>query len=162
MMLVAILLGTPVVTAQPAAATTGATLDAAIQKALGSRAGEVGIALVDLRNGTTYLHNPDSQIYTASIVKVLILAAAIRVQRERGTWLTSTQQSLARSMITVSDNDAASTLYSFIGGSPTLIRVARLLGMTTTEAGATWGRTTTTPYDQTVLLRDLVVGTSVL
>ncbi|MFZ2516050.1 MAG: FG-GAP-like repeat-containing protein [Candidatus Lutibacillus vidarii] len=162
MMLVAILLGTPVVTAQPAAATTGATLDAAIQKALGARTGEVGIALVDLRNGTTYLHNPDSQIYTASIVKVLILAAAIRVQRERGTWLTSTQQSLARSMITVSDNDAASTLYSFIGGSPTLIRVARLLGMTTTKAGTTWGRTTTTPYDQTVLLRDLVVGTSVL
>jgi hypothetical protein len=67
--------------------------------------------------------------FTASIVKLDILAALLLQRQDAGRLLTSAEQVLARSMITESDNDAASVLWQRIGGASGLAKANRRLGL---------------------------------
>lgn len=70
--------------------------------------------------------NGSTRFRTASIVKVDILAALLLQHQRSGTPLTNSEQDLARSMITSSDNAAASSLWRRIDAAVGLSAANRL------------------------------------
>jgi beta-lactamase family protein len=108
------------------------------------RAGAVGFA-VALPGGRIRGVNVDRWFYSASVVKAML---ALEVVREAGhRRLTSTERSLLRPMITVSDNDAASAVYRRVGGAG-LYRAARAARMTHFADVGNWADAHITPADQ--------------
>ncbi|WP_462183744.1 serine hydrolase [Frankia sp. AgKG'84/4] len=91
---------------------------------------------------------------TASSVKLDILTALVSRAGDSGR-LTTRQQALARKMISVSDNAAASALWSDAGGTSGMNAFFARLGMSATTAGSggLWGLTRTTGADQLAVLR---------
>lgn len=122
--------------------------------------GTVSVAAYDLTDGDQLVAG-SGFFETASIVKVDILVALL-VQRS-GT-LTTAQKSLAREMITESDNDAATALYQAVGSASGLNGANAKLGLVETTAGTAgnWGLTRTTAADQVRLLRLVFQPTSLL
>jgi len=144
-------------TASAAPSTAGAASTSALAAYVKSRPGRAAVAATDLATGRHLAYHDEDSFITASIVKVEILVALLSTVRAAGRELTSSQERLSRSMITASDNDAASRLWGAIGGSAGLARVDRRLGLDTTApgSGAYWGDTRTTARDQLRLLRAL-------
>ncbi|BCB77214.1 serine hydrolase [Phytohabitans flavus] len=112
--------------------------------------GRVAIALHDRVTGAA-LSVGTRRFRTASIVKVDILAALLLDDDT----LTSTQRAQATEMITVSDNDAASSLFRTVGGVSGLNKANATFGMKETKANSAWGITTTTAADQVRLLQSI-------
>ncbi len=139
-------------------------LGQAVTSYLASRAGNVTAAVYDELTGQTFVVNPSSAQDTASIVKVDILATALREAQSQGRFLTPGEESLAVPMIEVSDNAAATALWGDVGGAGGVSAFDRLVGMpgTTPNAAGYWGLTTTTAVDQVALLRDLAYSGAVL
>lgn len=129
-----------------------------IRATLGSRAGQVSVVVHDRKSGTTVTHNGSLRVETASIVKVMILVAVIDHRRANGSGLTSSDRALARKMIRVSDNAAASTLLGRAGGKPALDRLAKRLGMKHTATSWSWGLTRTSAADQVRLVDAILDG----
>ncbi len=154
----ALLLATGLCHPARAAAVSRDDLSREIAQALGGAAGDVGVVVHDRRNGATFTYHPDLVNSSGSIVKVLIVVAAIRQERGRGRGLSADQRALASRMIRRSDNDATTTLFRQIGGATTITSTARALGMTATAGASSWGRTTTTARDQVILMNALVDG----
>ncbi|MDQ7908787.1 serine hydrolase [Phytohabitans sp. ZYX-F-186] len=125
----------------------------ALEKFVKANGGRVSVALYDRATGAG-LSVGTRRFRTASIVKVDILAALLL---EDDT-LTSTQRALATDMITVSDNDAASSLFRTVGGVSGLNKANATFGMKETKANSAWGITTTTAADQVRLLRSLTTA----
>ncbi len=125
---------------------------------MSGRRGQAAVAGVNLTTGQRVDHRPDGQFRTASIVKVEILETLMLTLQKRGDWPSSRQRSLARSMITRSDNDAANALWSTIGGASGLKGMNTTLGMTDSVpgTGGYWGATLTTAPDQLRVLMALV------
>lgn len=144
--------------ARSADAELESRVQAAIRRALGARADDVSVRLHDRRTNVTVDHNASMRNCTGSIVKVLVLVALVRERREDGRRLSANDRSLARRMITMSDNDATSTLLSRLGGRSGLQRVAQKLGMKNTSVEWSWGRTVTTAADQALLIDAIVDG----
>ena len=131
---------------------------------LRSRAGIAQVAVFDKVTGKMYVlsDGPDAQ-YTASIVKADILAMWLRrYQRKPGTIPSSIPYSiryLMTSMITMSDNVAATSLFYFGGGCAALTRFNTLIPTRDTAVGCQtptyygWGNTTTTAADQVAIVR---------
>jgi hypothetical protein len=134
--------------------------DQVLAKALGglakSTSASFSVALVDLKNGREagYGAGKGHTYDTASIVKVDILVALLLTAQDENRPLTAAEKACATSMIKVSDNTSADTLWRAIGGSEGLDAANRRLGMTGTTAGrgALWGLTQSTAADQLVLL----------
>lgn len=149
-------------TPTPTAATTTAKVPSSLTVALSELgvSGTVSVAAYDLTDGDQLVAGSGS-FETASIVKVDILVALL-VQRS-GT-LTTTQKSLAREMITESDNDAATALFKAVGSASGLNATNAKLGLVETTAGTAgnWGLTSTTAADQVRLLRLIFQPSSVL
>jgi len=91
---------------------------------------------------------------TASSVKLDILTALVLRAGGSGT-LSARERALATKMISVSDNGAASALWSGLGGTAAMNAFFARLGMraTTAGAGGLWGLTRTTAADQLAVLR---------
>jgi hypothetical protein len=115
---------------------------------------EFAVSIVDHKTGTTFSYEGDQPFDTASVVKVEILASLLLQARQEGHSISSDQRDLANVMITQSDNDAASTLWSEIGDADGLREANRAFGLTSTDPGDNgyWGLTTTTASDQVRLL----------
>jgi hypothetical protein len=94
------------------------------------------------------------------VIKVTILGALLRKAEDQHRQLTATEAALARSMITMSDNDAASDLWAELGRSY-LQHFLDVAGMRHTwlGPGGYWGLTQITANDQVALLRLLLYGT---
>lgn len=122
--------------------------------------GAASVAVYDITDGDQ-LTAGSGTFETASIVKVDILVSLL-VQRNGS--LTASQKALAKSMITVSDNAAATTLFQAIGSASGLNRTNQTLGLVQTSAGTNgnWGLTRTTAADQIRLLQLVFVHNSVL
>ncbi|MEO3857836.1 serine hydrolase [Acrocarpospora sp. B8E8] len=131
---------------------------------LKDRSGQASVQIHDLSTGITYGYNTSLRTVTASIVKVDILAALLLRAQKDGRSLTATERNLAKLMITLSDNDAATTLWNQIGGATGLATANRKLGLrdTTPGPGGYWGSTTTGVADQIRILRSLTSKTSPL
>ncbi|MHB1534353.1 MAG: serine hydrolase [Acidimicrobiales bacterium] len=130
--------------------------------AINQRAGVVSAAVLDLTTGDEYQYRPGQLGVTASIVKVEILGTLLAQAQAAGRVLTPTEQSLATSMIEISDNASATALWNDVGGAPAVAAFDQAVGMSSTTPAYAWGLTLTTAADQVTLLRDLVRPNPVL
>ncbi len=87
----------------------------------------------------------DHRFYSASVVKAMLALAVVRAAPRRA--LTADERALLGPMITVSDNDAASTVYARVGRDA-LLRIARAAGMTRFDVGFNWADALLTARDQ--------------
>ena len=140
-----------------------AQLSRRILAALAGRSSVVGLAVDDRVTGLTCRYHPRWHFDSASVVKVTILSALLRKLQQEHRSLTAEQRALATEMITVSDNDAASTLWAETG-YPSLQHFLDLAGMTETVLGPDgyWGLTLITAHDELALLQLLTSTNSVL
>jgi beta-lactamase class A len=140
-----------------------ARLSTRILAALAGRSSVVGLAVDDRVNGITCKLRPHWQFDSASVVKVTILSALLRKLQQEHRSLTAAQRKLATEMITVSDNDAASTLWAETG-YPSLQHFLDLAGMNETVLGPDgyWGLTLITAHDELTLLQLLTSTNTVL
>ena len=140
-----------------------ARMSSRILAALAGRSSVVGLTVDDAVNGITCKLHPHWQFDSASVVKVTILSALLRKLQQEHRGLTAAQRRLATAMITLSDNNAASTLWAETG-YPSLQHFLNLAGMNETVLGANgyWGLTLITAHDELTLLKLLTSANSVL
>jgi beta-lactamase class A len=86
-----------------------------IQAAMRGRSSTVAVWVDDPGAGITCSLNGSSRFDSASIVKVTILGAVLRKALDQHRYLTSTETTQLRAMITRSDNNAASALWANSG-----------------------------------------------
>ena len=133
-----------------------------VQTFIASRSGtSIDAALLDLNTGAIYRYSHGTSAHVdASIIKVELLEALL--VKNHGT-LPSASQSLARSMIVVSNNEATTQLWNNLGGSDALSNFGVSVGLVNTVVSKCvvctnfpwpgWGLTTTNSLDQIALLR---------
>jgi beta-lactamase class A len=140
-----------------------ARMSSRILAALAGRSSLVGLAVDDRVNDITCKLRPHWRFDSASVVKVTILSALLRKLQQEHRSLTAAQRKLATAMITLSDNNAASTLWAETG-YPSLQHFLDLAGMTETVLGQDgyWGLTLITAHDELTLLQLLTSANSVL
>lgn len=148
----------PEQTPTPTPSIDTAGLTKALDATLGPRAADVSVAAYDHQIGKVFTYHPQLTNVSASIMKVLILVSVIRTRRTAGTPLSASDMSLAENMIKVSDNNSSSTLFRRSGRQVGVQKIARSLGMTSTEVKSAWGLTTTTAGDQLTLMRAIAYG----
>ena len=160
--------------AGPAAGTGQANPFQGVARYLRTRDGSVQVAVYDRATGRTYLllHGPLLPQYTASIVKVDIMAMWLRrYQHKPGTIPSSLPYSiqfLMQNMITVSDNSATTGMFYFGGGCKRLTLFNTLIPTRHTTVGCEtptyygWGNTTTTASDQAAIVRTFAYPNRVL
>ncbi|WP_312399371.1 serine hydrolase [Leuconostoc lactis] len=123
----------------------------------------VNIAVYNHKTGqtTAFSNNTSATYYTASIIKVAVLANLLNNHEDNNTSLSADEQTLAQDMITLSDNEATTTLLNtYQGGYTAPNRLFNQLDMTHTKMStAAWGLSTTTAADQIKLLNALAYGT---
>ncbi|WP_251062262.1 MULTISPECIES: serine hydrolase [unclassified Streptomyces] len=162
--------------AAPAAAATAPTVSCTSAKAgladklkrditaaLANRKGTVAVGLHDRATNTTCSLRASSAYDSASVVKVTVLATLLWDAKKHDRYLTDREVSLAKAMITKSDNAATSTLWRQLG----LTKIKGFLaaaGMTQTVPGANgyWGLTQITVTDEQKLLKLITAKNTVL
>ena len=97
------------------------------QRIAESRSGVVAFAAIGPGRETMGFE-PDRQFYSASISKSMLLVAELRRLAAEELPLDETTRSLLEQMITVSDNEAADTIFARVG-DPGLNEVAEAAGM---------------------------------
>jgi len=135
-----------------------------VAAALVGRSTDASVVVQDLSTGQAYGVNADRVYDSASIAKVSIMASVLRRAANAHRYLTRTESSLLRRMITVSDNAAADALWTSTGGSAGAATFLREAGMTSTTAGPgmLWGLTRTTARDQAHLIAELATSSALL
>ena len=154
---------TPTVSCTSAKAGLAAKLKKDITAALATRKGTVAVGLYDRTTNTTCTLRATSAYDSASTVKVTVLATLLWDAKKHNRLLTSRESTLAKAMITKSDNTATSTLWKQLG----LTKIKGFLtaaGMTQTKPGANnyWGLTQETVTDEQKLLKLVTAKNSVL
>jgi hypothetical protein len=129
-------------------------LDAALKKYAAS-APEFSVAVLDRRTGQRYSYRGTEKYETASVVKVQVLACLLLKAQDARRDLTTTELSLAKRMIRLSDNDATTSLFSKLGRASGVSACNKRLGLTETKVNSAWGLTRTTVNDQVKLLAEL-------
>lgn len=119
---------------QPAYPSAGAI--AAAQRYLAGRAGRTSFAVIDSAGRLSGLHLRE-HFQTASVVKVMMLTAFLQMRSAQHRALSSADRSLLYPMIHISDNNAASAVFSIVG-SAAVSRVAREAGMSDYAPGVGW------------------------
>lgn len=140
-----------------------ATLARDIQAALRGRSSTVALWVDDPKDGLVCSRLGASRFDSASVVKVTILGAVLRKALDQHRYLTSTEVSRLRAMITKSDNNAASALWAQLGRAY-LQHFLNIAGMkqTTLGPGGYWGLTQITAHDEMLLLRLFLTPNAVL
>ena len=134
-----------------------------IQAARRGRVSTVAVAVDDPGLGLVCWVSRFWRFDSASVVKVTILGALLRKAEDQHRYLTATEAAWARSMITRSDNNAASALWAELGRGylQHFLNVAKM-GHTSLGPDGYWGLTQITANDEVVLLRLLLNGNAVL
>ncbi|AKN69587.1 lipoprotein LppW [Streptomyces sp. PBH53] len=153
----------PAVTCTSAKTGLAAKLKKDITAALANRKGTVAVGLYDRSTKTTCTLRAASSFDSASTVKVTVLAALLWDAKKHDRYLTTTEQSLAKAMITQSDNAATSKLWKQLG----MTKIKGFLaaaGMTKTVpgTGGYWGLTQVNVTDEQKLLKLVTAKNSVL
>jgi hypothetical protein len=134
--------------------------------------GREGVAQVAVYNRLTHrtyvLSNGSNTQYTASIVKVSILAMWLRSYQQQHKKIPEqvpySIKFIAEQMIKLSDNAAATALFYFGGGCDALTKFNRLVPLKATKVGCEtatyygWGNTETTARDQVALMKVFAYG----
>ncbi|MFF8934033.1 serine hydrolase [Streptomyces paradoxus] len=153
----------PAVTCTSAKAGLAGKLKNDITAALATRKGTVAVGLYDRSTDTTCTLRASSAYDSASVVKVTVLATLLWDAKKTNRYLTDRENTLAKAMITKSDNAATSTLWKQLG----MTKIKGFLsaaGMTQTKPGANgyWGLTQITVTDEQKLLKLLTARNAVL
>ncbi|HEX7609336.1 MAG TPA: serine hydrolase [Solirubrobacteraceae bacterium] len=120
---------------------------AAAEHFLAGRAGRTSLAVVDSMGRVSGVHLHE-HFETASVVKVMMLVAYLQMLQARHRTIDSFDSSLLYPMIHISDNNAASEVFSIVG-EPAVARVAREAGMSDYAPGVGWwAYTTSSAIDQ--------------
>lgn len=127
-------------------------IEDALQAYVDDRGGNAAIAVYDRTTGTAISVNASDEFQTASIVKVDMVAALMLQRQAADEALSAQEKAWAKAALTVSDNDAATSLYREIGGASGLQAANATLGLRETAPNSSWGMTTTTVDDQIRLL----------
>ncbi|MEU0220991.1 hypothetical protein ABZ281_40805, partial [Streptomyces sp. NPDC006265] len=106
------------VTCTSAKAGLAAKLKKDITAALATRKGTVAVGLYDRSTNTTCTLRASSAYDSASVVKVTVLATLLWDAKKTNRYLTDRENTLAKAMITKSDNAATSTLWKQLGMTP--------------------------------------------
>jgi beta-lactamase class A len=140
-----------------------ARISQAIRTARQDRVSFTAVKVDDPSAGLLCRFHATSHFDSASVVKVMILAALLRKAQAEHRALTRTERALAWAMITQSDNDAASALWADTGRT-WLRRFLTRAKMTHThlDPGGAWGLTRITADDETRLLWLLLKANRVL
>ena len=141
------------------AARVGRDIDAARR----GRVSEISVRVDDPGKGLQCWLHGSRRFDSASVVKVTILGALLRKALVQHRYLTNAEAAEADAMITRSDNDAASALWSELGRGY-IQRFLNLAGMRHTAPGLDgyWGLTQITAHDEVLLLRLLLHRNPVL
>ncbi|NUR04500.1 MAG: hypothetical protein HOY79_50745 [Streptomyces sp.] len=153
----------PAVSCTSSKAGLATKLQKDITAALANRTGTVSVGLYDRSTNTTCSLRATSSYDSASAVKVTVLATLLWDAKKHNRYLTDTEASLAKAMITKSDNDATSKLWKQLG----LTKINGFLsaaGMTKTVPGANgyWGLTQINVTDEQKLLKLITASNMVL
>ena len=134
-----------------------------IQQALQGRSSAVAVAVNDPGRGITCALHASQHFDSASVVKATILAALLHKAEVKHRSLTAHEKTLAHSMITVSDNAAATALWNDVGRTwlQKFLGLAKM-NQTVLGPGGYWGLTQITANDETLLLWLLLTPSSVL
>ena len=148
----------------PAPAGHADPLSAAAASYVAGRSGTVLAAVYDIRTGQSWRLGDGQAQPEASVVKLDILETLLA--RQGGTSLSPADQTLSQSMIEDSDNDAATSLWDEAGEAAGIGAYNDKAGLTRTTPSACvtcagfpwpgWGLTTSVPYDQLTLLKQLI------
>ncbi|MXM63423.1 hypothetical protein GR925_08175 [Streptomyces sp. HUCO-GS316] len=154
---------TPTVSCTSARAGLATKLKNDITTALANRKGTISVGLYDRSTKTTCTFRPATAYDSASVVKVTVLATLLWDAQKTGRSLTSDENSLAKAMITQSDNAATSKLWKQLG----LTKIKGFLAaanMTRTTPGADgyWGLTQINVTDEQRLLKLITAHNTVL
>ncbi len=154
---------TPAVTCTSAKAGLAAKLKKDITAALATRKGTVAVGLYDRSTNTTCTLRASTAYDSASVVKVTVLATLLWDAKKTNRYLTDRENTLAKAMITKSDNAATSTLWKQLGMTK-IKNFLKAAGMTQTKPGANgyWGLTQITVTDEQKLLKLLTAKNAVL
>jgi hypothetical protein len=158
----------PAASASPAAGPLGPQ----VQAYLAGRRGRVEVAVYDLSAGQQWTLGQQAPQAAASVVNLEILEAVVSQRTSQRTVLSLTEQELAPSMIELSDDNAATTLWGDVGGAMGMRAFDHEAGLAHTSPsnclqcpgfpGPGWGLTASTPQDQVSVLRQLVQPSGVL
>ncbi|MER7180386.1 serine hydrolase [Streptomyces hyaluromycini] len=154
---------TPTVSCTSAKAALATKLKTDITAALANRKGTIAVGLYDRSTKTTCTLRSTTHYDSASTVKVTVLATLLWDAKKHNRYLTTTEQTLAKAMITKSDNDATTKLWKQLG----LTKIKGFLsaaGMTQTTPGANgyWGLTQIDVHDEQRLLALVTAKNTVL
>jgi hypothetical protein len=148
----------------PAPAKHADPLSGAAAAYAAGRAGTTLAAVYDIKTGQSWRLGDGRAQAEASVVKLDILETLLA--RQGGTGLSPGDQSLSRLMIEDSDNDAATSLWNEAGAATGIGAFNDKAGLTRTTPSQCvtcagfpwpgWGLTTSVPYDQLTLLKQLV------
>ncbi len=149
--------------ASPSYQTLAARLSRDITAVLRTRTSAVALTVADRRTGVACQLSQSTRFDSASVVKVTILGAMLRMALDQHRYLTRAEVNLSTAMIEESDNNAATALWNEVGRSRlqhflTLARMTR----TVLGPGGYWGLTQITAHDQLTLLKLLTSTNSVL
>ncbi len=127
------------------------------------RSGFASFTLIDTATHGVYSSSgADTQIRTASVIKVPIAMALLNLANSQHRGLTATESSNLHLMITQSDNNAATALWNEVGGSGAVLGLMRSLGATHTSpwpsSPQAWGFTLSTSHDLATVLAQLASG----
>jgi hypothetical protein len=153
---------TPTVNCTSGKAELATKLQRDIQAAVNARSGSIALGVYDRSTRTICTLRPTVRHNSASVVKVTVLAALLyEAQRDNQRSLTSREMSLARKMITVSDNDSTTALWNQLGRTK-IQRFLTAAGMTHTVLGpgGYWGTTEITVTDEQKLLKMLTASST--
>ncbi|MFK0280319.1 serine hydrolase [Streptomyces sp. NPDC090499] len=153
----------PAVSCTSTKAALATKLKKDITTAIANRKGTIAIGLYDRSTKTTCTLRSTTHYDSASTVKVTVLATLLWDAKKHNRYLTTTEQTLAKAMITKSDNDATTKLWKQLG----LTKIKGFLsaaGMTQTTPGANgyWGLTQIDVHDEQRLLALVTAKNTVL
>jgi hypothetical protein len=154
---------TPTVSCTSSKAALATKLKKDITAALVGRKGTIAVGLYDRTTNTTCTLRASSAYDSASVVKVTVLATLLWDAKKHNRYLTTRETTLAKAMITQSDNNATTTLWKQLG----MTKIKGFLtaaGMTRTVPGANgyWGLTQINVTDEQKLLKLITAKNTVL
>ncbi|HEX2388793.1 MAG TPA: serine hydrolase [Solirubrobacterales bacterium] len=139
-------------TARRAAARRRARVDSAAGYAAG-REGRVAFAIV-AADGSLHGRDEHELFQSASVVKAMILAAELQRLDDEGERLDPATAAELRRMITVSDNDAATSVFARVGPDR-LDAIAHRAGMHDFRSSTTWGASEISAADMAAMFAGL-------
>ncbi|MDP9382631.1 MAG: serine hydrolase [Chloroflexota bacterium] len=126
---------------------------------LSSRSGESAAAVYLPESGKLYTLNPNERFEMASVVKVPIMVTQLRKMYRQDPDASTGGSPLLNSMITVSDNEAATSLLREVGGPASVEAELKARGVSETDINPdAWGLSTTSAPDMALLMRSLYYG----